>query len=251
MNVPSSPPHDGTALRPPKLLERMRIDLCTLHYSSRTEQSYLDWVRRFVLYHNKRHPQEMSAQKIEEFLSHLTVDRRVSASTQNQTKAVILDLYRQVLGVELAWLDEVVQAKRPHCLPVVLTPAGAVRAGCMRQFLEVPTTPYRGWQTSPATITQLAQTGHVWPSPQSPPAVRCVQCEAARRARRRLAAVSPQQARRRPASATRLMPSCPWRAPDQPEECRSRVIGRFWMKTCMPAPSTSSMPSSASVGDCF
>jgi site-specific recombinase XerD len=125
MVVPDFPPPDGLAPdpKPPKLLERMRIHLRTRHYSIRTEQAYLDWARRFILYHNKRHPQEMGAREVEAFLSHLAVDRQVSASTQNQAKAAILYLYRQVLAVELPWLDEVVQAKRPRRLPVVLTPA--------------------------------------------------------------------------------------------------------------------------------
>lgn len=125
MDASSFPPPDGStaAPKPPKLLERMRFHLRTRHYSIRTEQAYLDWVRRFILYHNKRHPQEMGAREVEEFLSHLAVDRQVSASTQNQAKAAILYLYRQVLAVELPWLDEVVQAKRPRRLPVVLTPA--------------------------------------------------------------------------------------------------------------------------------
>ena len=107
--------------RQPKLLERLRVHLRTRHYSIRTEQAYIDWARRFILYHNKRHPQEMGAVEVEAFLSHLAVDRQVSASTQNQAKAALLYLYRQVLGVELPWLDEVVQAKRPRRLPVVLT----------------------------------------------------------------------------------------------------------------------------------
>ncbi|MGB7422332.1 MAG: integron integrase [Comamonas sp.] len=125
MVVPDFPPPDGLAPdpKPPKLLERMRTHLRTRHYSIRTEQAYLDWARRFILYHNKRHPQEMGAREVEAFLSHLAVDRQVSASTQNQAKAAILYLYRQVLAVELPWLDEVVQAKRPRRLPVVLTPA--------------------------------------------------------------------------------------------------------------------------------
>ncbi|MBZ0226696.1 MAG: integron integrase [Comamonas sp.] len=125
MDASSSPPPDGAAAgpRPPKLLERMRIHLRTRHDSIRTEQAYLDWARRFILYHNKRPPQEMGAREVEAFLSHLAVDRQVSASTQNQAKAAILYLYRQVLAVELPWLDEVVQAKRPRRLPVVLTPA--------------------------------------------------------------------------------------------------------------------------------
>lgn len=109
--------------RQPKLLERMRIHLRTRHYSLRTEETYLDWARRFILYHNKRHPQEMGPAEVEAFLSHLAVDRQVSASTQNQAKAALLYLYKQVLGMDLPWLDEVVQARRPQRLPVVLTPA--------------------------------------------------------------------------------------------------------------------------------
>jgi integron integrase len=108
--------------RSPKLLERMRTHLRTRHYSIRTEQAYLDWARRFILFHDKRHPQEMGAVEVEAFLSHLAVDRQVSASTQNHAKAAILYLYRQVLEIELPWLDEVVQAKQPRRLPVVLTP---------------------------------------------------------------------------------------------------------------------------------
>lgn len=109
--------------RPPKLLERMRIHLRTRHYSIRTEEAYVDWARRFILFHGKRHPQEMGALEVEAFLSHLAVERQVSASTQNQAKAALLYLYKQVLGIELPWLDEVVQAKRPRRLPVVLTPS--------------------------------------------------------------------------------------------------------------------------------
>ncbi len=108
--------------RQPKLLERLRIHLRTRHYSIRTEQAYIDWARRFIVYHGKRHPQDMGAAEVEAFLSHLAVDRQVSASTQNQAKAALLYLYKQVLGVDLPWLDEVVQAKRPRRLPVVLTP---------------------------------------------------------------------------------------------------------------------------------
>ena len=112
---------------PPKLLSRLRDHLRTRHYSIRTETAYVDWARRFILFHGKRHPQEMGAAEVEAFLTHLAVDRHVSASTQNQAKAAILYLYKQVLGVELAWLDDVVQAKTPRRLPVVLT-AAEVRA---------------------------------------------------------------------------------------------------------------------------
>ena len=105
----------------------MRNHLRTRHYSIRTETAYVDWARRFILFHGKRHPQEMGGAEVEAFLTHLAVNRHVSASTQNQAKAAILYLYKQVLQIELAWLVEVVQAKTPKRLPVVLT-ASEVRA---------------------------------------------------------------------------------------------------------------------------
>ena len=107
--------------RPPRLLDQLRVRLRTLHYSYRTEQAYCQWVRRFVVFSGRRHPAQLGAAEIELFLSHLAVDRRVSASTQNQAKAAILFLYRQVLRVDLPWLDEIVQAKQRQRLPVVLT----------------------------------------------------------------------------------------------------------------------------------
>lgn len=100
----------------------MRDHLRTRHYSIRTETAYLDWVRRFILFHDKRHPAEMGAAEVAAFLTHLAVDRQVSASTQNQAKSAILYLYKEVLQVQLPWLDEVVQAKAAKRLPVVLTP---------------------------------------------------------------------------------------------------------------------------------
>ncbi len=115
--APSSP----AVTAPPKLLVRLRDHLRTRHYSIRTETAYVDWARRFILFHGKRHPQEMGAAEVEAFLTHLAVDRHVSASTQNQAKAALLYLYKQVLGVDLPWLDDVVQAKTPKRLPVVLT----------------------------------------------------------------------------------------------------------------------------------
>jgi integron integrase len=102
--------------------ERLRLG----HYSLRTEDAYVDWVRRFILFHAKRHPRDMGAPEVQAFLSHLAVDRRVSPSTQNQAKAALLFLYRHVLEVDLPWLVEVVQAKRSERLPVVLTP-GEIR----------------------------------------------------------------------------------------------------------------------------
>jgi integron integrase len=112
---------------PPRLLDRLREQLRARHYSLRTEESYVDWTRRFILFHGRRHPQEMGAPEVQAFLSHLAVERRVSPSTQNQAKAALLFLYREVLAVDLPWLSEIVQAKRQARLPVVLTP-GEVRA---------------------------------------------------------------------------------------------------------------------------
>lgn len=100
----------------------MRNRARTLHYSIRTEESYADWARRYILFHDKRHPKDLGAEHIEKFLTYLAVERNVSASTQNQAKSALLFLYKQVLGIELPWLDEIVQARVARRLPVVLTP---------------------------------------------------------------------------------------------------------------------------------
>ena len=105
----------------PKLLVQVRNKLRAKHYSYRTEQQYLSWIRRFVLHHGKRHPQDMSSREVEEFLTHLAVGRGVSASTQNQALAAILFLYRQVLDIELPWLANIVRARTPARLPIVLS----------------------------------------------------------------------------------------------------------------------------------
>ena len=106
---------------PPKLLMQVRGKIRLKHYSIRTEQAYLDWIKRFILHFDKRHPNEMGAVEVEVFLTHLAVERNVSASTQNQAKSALLFLYKEVLGVALPWLDNVEQAKTPKRLPVVLT----------------------------------------------------------------------------------------------------------------------------------
>ena len=111
------------AAAPPRLLDQVREGIRVRHFSLRTEDAYVDWVRRFVLFHGKRHPREMGAVEVQAFLSHLAVERQVAPSTQNQAKAALLFLYREVLGVDLPWLTEVVHAKRQPRLPVVLTPA--------------------------------------------------------------------------------------------------------------------------------
>lgn len=109
-----------------RLLERLRHALRVRHYSIRTEQAYVDWVRRFIRFHGKRHPIDLGATAVQAFLTHLAVERRVASPTQNQAKSALLFLYREVLGLRLPWLDEVVGAKLGRRLPVVLTP-GEVR----------------------------------------------------------------------------------------------------------------------------
>ncbi len=106
--------------RSPKLLDQVRVRMRTRHYSLRTEQSYLHWIKRFIVFHGKRHPREMGAAEVEAFLSSLATDRNVAASTQNLALAAILFLYREVLKVELPWLEDVVRAKKPARLPTVL-----------------------------------------------------------------------------------------------------------------------------------
>ncbi len=105
----------------PRLLDQVRERLRVRHYSLRTEEAYLHWIRRFILHHDKRHPRDLGAAEVEAFLSHLATEGCVSASTQNQALAALLFLYREVLGVELPWLEGIVRAKRPARLPVVLT----------------------------------------------------------------------------------------------------------------------------------
>jgi site-specific recombinase XerD len=91
------------------------------HYSLRTEKVYVGWIRRFVLFHGKRHPAEMGAEEVSSFLSHLARHEHVAASTQNQALSSLRFLYRQVLASPLPWLDDVEHAKRPARLPTVLT----------------------------------------------------------------------------------------------------------------------------------
>lgn len=105
----------------PKLLDVVRDRIRVRHYSYQTETVYLGWIRRFVRFHNGRHPRELGGPDVERFLSYLAVDRKVSASTQNQALSAVLFLYKDVLEVELPWLDGVVRAKRPVRVPVVLS----------------------------------------------------------------------------------------------------------------------------------
>jgi integron integrase len=119
MRQSEAPPQTDASA--PRLLDQVRDKIRLKHYSIRTEQAYTDWVKRFVLFHKKRHPKDMSAGEVEQFLTHLAVAGKVSASTQNQAKSALLFLYRDVLSIDLPWLDEVVAAKSGKRLPVVLT----------------------------------------------------------------------------------------------------------------------------------
>lgn len=105
----------------PRLLEQVRQQIRVRNYSIRTETVYAEWVKRFIRFHRYRHPVEMGAVEIEAFLTHLAVARNVSASTQNQALAALLFLYKEVLELELPWLQGIVRAKKPKHLPVVLT----------------------------------------------------------------------------------------------------------------------------------
>src|SRR5262245_26816589 len=112
-SVPSS--------EPPRLLTRVREAIRTRHMSPRTEEAYLGWIRRYIVFHGKRHPAELGAQEVARFLSSLAVEGRVAASTQNQALSALLFLYKRVLSADLPWLDDIIRAKRPARLPVVLS----------------------------------------------------------------------------------------------------------------------------------
>jgi integron integrase len=99
----------------------VRGEIRARHYSIRTEDTYVQWIRRFIVFHGRRHPQEMAAVEVGAFLTYLAVERNVSASTQNQAKAALLFLYGQVLKLDLPWLEEVVTGRTQRKLPVVLT----------------------------------------------------------------------------------------------------------------------------------
>ena len=110
-------------MKPPGLFETARRKIRTRHLSLRTEQAYLHWIRRYVKFHERRHPRDMGAAEVEAFLTDLAVRQKVSAATQNQALHALLFLYRQVLEVDLPWLEKVTRANAPKRLPVVLTRA--------------------------------------------------------------------------------------------------------------------------------
>ena len=105
---------------PPKLLDRMRSEIRVRHYSIRTEETYLAWVRRFIRFHHT-HPRDLEADEINRFLTHLAVNDHVAASTQRQALSAILFLYREVLKIDPPWIDNIVRARQPKRLPTVLS----------------------------------------------------------------------------------------------------------------------------------
>ena len=117
----SKPISSPSSAAKPRLLDQVRQAIRTRHYSPRTEETYVGWIKRFILYHNKRHPAEMGEQEIARFLSSLASESHVSASTQNQALNAVLFLYREILHKEIGYVNGVVRAKRPKRLPVVLT----------------------------------------------------------------------------------------------------------------------------------
>ena len=123
--TPAAPGTNEGAVTPakPRLLDEVRDRIRVRHYSRRTERAYVGWIRRFILFHDKRHPREMGAAEVEAFLTHLAVAADVAAGTQNQALSALLFLYREVLGVELPWLESVTRARRPRRVPTVLTEA--------------------------------------------------------------------------------------------------------------------------------
>ena len=118
-------PSNAAVASSPKLLDRVRWHLRVKHYSIRTEQAYVDWVRRYILFHRKRHPNQMGEKEITDFLTHLAVEKTVAASTQNQAFSALLFLYQQVLNRKLDFIDNVQRVTRPAKLPVVFTRAEA------------------------------------------------------------------------------------------------------------------------------
>lgn len=118
---PANTPNTTNASPPATLFQAVRHAIRVRHYSFRTERTYLHWIRRYVAFHDRRHPREMGAPEVASFLSWLANARNVAAATQNQALAAVLFLYREVLEIQLPWLSEVVRAKKPRRLPTVLT----------------------------------------------------------------------------------------------------------------------------------
>ena len=116
-----------------RLMDEAREIFRALHYSYRTEVTYTKWIKRFIKYHGNRPPRELGQTEIEAFLTNLAIARKVSASTQNQALSAILFLYKKVLKIDLPWLNNIVRAKRPVRVPIVMTRAEVVKVlSCLR-----------------------------------------------------------------------------------------------------------------------
>jgi integron integrase len=114
-------PNKAIATVPPRLLDQVRNAIRRRHYSYRTEETYIHWIKRFIYFHDKRHPREMAASEVTGFLNYLAKERNVASATQNQALSALLFLYRDVLAQPLPWLDELERARRPARVPAVLT----------------------------------------------------------------------------------------------------------------------------------
>lgn len=125
-NATASPvKSDMATAKPIRLLDQVRNRICVKHYSRSTEKTYIYWIKFYIHFHNLRHPQDMGAPEVEAFLSHLATVREVAAGTQNQAMHAILFLYKEVLSIELPWLNSITKAKPSQRLPTVLTQAEA------------------------------------------------------------------------------------------------------------------------------
>jgi hypothetical protein len=121
----SETPQEERLPAKPKLLDQVRYQARLKHLAQSTEDAYVGWIRRYIFFHNKRHPRDMGAAEVTAFLTHLAVVGQVAASTQNQALSALLFLYRKVLQADFGWLDQVVRARKPKRLPVVFTPEEA------------------------------------------------------------------------------------------------------------------------------
>ena len=114
-------PHESRTPHVPRLLDRVRNAVRRKHYSDRTEETYIYWIKRFIYFSGKRHPAQMGEEEVTRFLNHLAREREVAAATQNQALAALLFLYKEALGMPLAWLHELERARRPERVPTVLS----------------------------------------------------------------------------------------------------------------------------------
>lgn len=121
INIAPLQTHENYPPKPPKLLDQVRWKARLKHYSYRTEETYVAWIRKYIFFHKLRHPKDMGTKEIESFLTHLAVNKKVSSSTQNQALNAIAFLYKQILKQDMGFLQNVVRAKKPKRIPVVMS----------------------------------------------------------------------------------------------------------------------------------